>query len=42
MYPWEEGLILLSSVKYVHQKDAHLHTAVMETMGFGEIPFGDE
>ena len=41
-YPWEEGLILPSSVKYVHQKDAHLHTAVMETMGFGEIPFGEE
>ena len=39
---WEDGQVLPSSVKYVHQKDAHLHAAVMETMGFGEIPFGEE
>ena len=30
-----------SSVKYVHQKDAHLHRAVAETLGLPEIPFGE-
>ena len=42
MFPWEDGRILPSSVKYVHQKDAHLHRAVMETLDFPEIPFGEE
>lgn len=28
-----------SSVKYVHQKDAHLHSAVAEVLGLEEIPF---
>ena len=41
-FPWEDGLVLPSSVKYVHQKDAHLHRAVMETLGLAEIPFGEE
>ena len=41
-FPWEEGRILSSSVKYVHQKDAHLHSAVMETLNIPAVPFGEE
>ncbi len=41
-FPWEEGLVLPSSVKYVHQKDAHLHSAVMETLNLPAVPFGEE
>ena len=41
-FPWEEGRILPSSVKYVHQKDAHLHSAVMETLNLPAVPFGEE
>ena len=40
-FRWTDGEVIPSSVKYVHQKDAHLHRAVAETMGFEEIPFGD-
>ena len=29
-----------SSVKYVHQKDEHLHRAVAQVMGLRKIPFG--
>ena len=29
-----------SSVKYVHQKDEHLHSAVARVLGLEEIPFG--
>ena len=31
-----------SSVKYVHQKDEHLHRAVAKVMGLEEIPFGED
>ena len=41
-FPWEKGLVLPSSVKYVHQKDAHLHSAVMETLNLPAVPFGEE
>ena len=38
-YRWEDGEVIPSSVKYVHQKDQHLHSAVMKTLGLTEIPF---
>ena len=38
---WNDGTRVPSSVKYVHQKDEHLHRAVAEVMGFREIPFGE-
>ncbi len=38
-FRWSDGEVILSSVKYVHQKDAHLHRAVAETLGLAEIPF---
>ena len=31
---WEDGTRVPSSVKYVHQKDAHLHGAVAGVMGW--------
>ena len=42
MFRWTDGEIIPSSVQYVHQKDAHLHRAVAETLGLKEIPFGEE
>ena len=39
---WPDGEVIPSSVKYVHQKDAHLHRAVAEVLGLPEIPFGEE
>jgi len=36
---WATGEVIPSSVQYVHQKDAHLHRAVMETLGLEEVPF---
>ncbi len=42
MFRWPDGEIIPSSVKYVHQKDAHLHRAVAETLGLPEIPFGED
>ena len=41
MFRWTDGEVIPSSVKYVHQKDAHLHRAVKDTLGLSEIPFGD-
>ena len=38
-FRWTDGEVIPSSVKYVHQKDAHLHRAVAETLGLPEIPF---
>jgi len=34
-----DGKTVLSSVHYVHQKDAHLHAAVAKTLGLREVPF---
>ena len=39
-FRWPDGEEIPSSVKYVHQKDAHLHRAVAETLGLAEIPWG--
>ena len=41
-FRWTDGEVIPSSVKYVHQKDAHLHRAVAETLGLPEIPFTEE
>ena len=40
-FRWADGEVVPSSVKYVHQKDAHLHSVVMSVLGLKEIPFGD-
>ena len=37
---WKDGEKIPSSVKYVHQKDAHLHMAVAEVLGLDPVPFG--
>ena len=34
---WEDGTRVPSSVKYVHQKDAHLHRAVAKVMEFKDV-----
>jgi hypothetical protein len=36
---WKDGQSIPSSVKYVHQKDAHLHRVIMEVLGLPEISF---
>ena len=36
-FTWEDGTVIPSSVKYVHQKDAHLHRAVMEALDLPEV-----
>ena len=36
---WEDGERIPSSVKYVHQKDAHLHRAVAEVLNLPDVPF---
>ena len=36
---WEDGTRVPSSVKYVHQKDAHLHSAVARVLELPEIDF---
>ena len=41
-FRWPDGEVIPSSVKYVHQKDAHLHRAVAETLDLEEIPFGED
>ena len=38
-FRWDDGEVIPSSVKWVHQKDAHLHRAVAETLGLKDIPF---
>ena len=36
---WEDGTRVPSSVKYVHQKDEHLHRAVAKVLELPEIPW---
>ena len=36
---WEDGKVIPSSVKYVHQKDEHLHKAIARVLGLKEIEF---
>ena len=38
-FRWDDGEEIPSSVQYVHQKDAHLHSAVADTLGLAEVPF---
>ena len=38
-FRWPDGETIPSSVKYVHQKDAHLHRAVAGVLGLPEIAF---
>ena len=38
-FRWTDGEEIRSSVKYVHQKDAHLHRAVADTLGLEETAF---
>jgi len=39
---WKDGQEKPSSVKYVHQKDAHLHRVIMEVLGLKEIGFAEK
>jgi hypothetical protein len=39
---WEDGTRVPSSVKYVHQKDEHLHKVIAQVMGLKEIAFNSE
>ena len=39
---WPDGEVIPSSVKYVHQKDAHLHKAVAGALGLETIPFTED
>ena len=41
-FRWTDGTVIPSSVKYVHRKDAYLHSAVMKTLGLPAVPFGEE
>ena len=34
---WDDGEEIASSVKYVHQKDKHLHSAVMQALGVSAV-----
>ena len=36
-YRWEDGETVASSVKYVHQKDKYLHSAVMKALELPEV-----
>ena len=38
---WEDGTVVPSSVKYVHQKDEHLHRAIARVMGWQEFTYGE-
>ena len=38
---WTDGTVLPSSVKYVHQKDEHLHKVIAEVLELEEIAFED-
>ena len=42
MITWEDGTRVPSSVKYVHQKDEHLHKAVAKVLDLPEIPWTEE
>ena len=39
---WEDGTRVPSSVKYVHQKDEHLHKAVAKVLDLPEIPWTED
>ena len=39
-FRWDDGTVIPSSVKYVHQKDAHMHSAVMAALGLPAVAFG--
>ena len=39
---WEDGEVIPSSVKYVHQKDRHLHSTVMAALGIQEVQFNEK
>ena len=36
---WDDGTIVPSSVKYVHQKDEHLHKAIAKVLGLPETEY---
>ena len=36
---WEDGTRVPSSVKYVHQKDEHLHSVIAKVLGLDYISF---
>ena len=36
---WDDGTIVPSSVKYVHQKDEHLHKVIAKVLDLPEITF---
>ena len=38
-FRWPDGEVIPSSVKYVHQKDEHLHRAIAEVLGLEYFPF---
>ena len=38
-FRWDDGEEVSSSVKYVHQKDRHLHSAVMAALGLDEVAY---
>ena len=38
-FRWPDGEMIPSSVKYVHQKDEHLHSAIASVLGLENIPF---
>ena len=39
VFRWNDGEVIPSSVKYVHQKDEHLHKAIAEVLGLEYLPF---
>ncbi len=41
MFRWKDGEVIPSSVKYVHQKDEHLHKAIEKVLNLSYIPFED-
>ena len=38
-FRWSDGEVIPSSVKYVHQKDRHFHSAVMKALGLNSIAY---
>ena len=38
-FRWNDGNTIPSSVQYVHQKDAHLHSAIAKVLGLEYLPF---
>ena len=39
VFRWNDGEVIPSSVKYVHQKDEHLHKAIAKVLGLEYLPF---